>query len=150
MIADADGSTPLHWAACRGAPLDVMQALLHAHPAAASTPNVYGALPLQYAAYGAPLDVVELLLRAYPEAAYMASNYGYLPLHCATLYGVHAPLNVVVALLAVYPEAALVRNNNDDLPDLLSYPAHSIRAALAAASSARRAPALLAWARLRL
>ena len=42
-----------------------------------------------------------------------------------------------------------MRTNDGALPNLSRYPAHNIRAALAAASSARRAPALLAWHRLR-
>ena len=72
-IADAEeGRLPLHWAAnyrCR-APFEVMQVLLDARPAAASTPDVLGALPLHSAAInGEHADVVELLLRAYPEAA---------------------------------------------------------------------------------
>ena len=122
----------------------------HAHPAAVSMANVYGVLPLHGAAYnGQHADVVELLLRAYPEAAYVADTYGYLPLHFTALYGVHASLEVVVALLAAYPEAALVRANDGTLPNLSHYPPHDIRAALAAASSARRAPALLSWHRLR-
>ena len=79
----------------------------------------------------------------------MADNAGQLSFHYATLYGIHASLDVVVALLAAYPEAALVRTINGDLPDLSRYPPHDIRAALAAASAARRAPALLAWHRLR-
>ena len=79
----------------------------------------------------------------------MADEDGDLPLHRATLYSTPASLDVVAALLAVYPEAALVRNNDGRLPDLSRYPAHSIRAALAAASAARRAPALFAYVRLR-
>ena len=43
----------------------------------------------------------------------------------------------------------LSRNNDGHLPNLSRYPAPDIRAALAAASSARRAPALLAWHCLR-
>ena len=150
---DADGALPLHLAALHGAPLEVMQALLDAHPAAASTRDENGDLPLHWAAFHEGCaDVVELLLRAYPEAAYLTSIYGCLPLHDATLEeleGYPAPLEVVVALLAAYPEAALVRTNNGRLPNLSRYSAPDIRAALAAASSARRAPALLAWHRLR-
>ena len=150
-IADAYGELPLHAAAFCSAPLEVMRALLDAHPAAVSTPNVHGALPLHYTVFmEARIDVVELLLRAYPEAAYVANNNGWLPLHWATLHHPPASLDVVVALLAAYPEAALVRTNTGRLPDLSRrYPAHDIRAALAAASSARRAPALHAWHKLR-
>ena len=151
-IAGARGYLPLHWAASNEyrAPLEMMQALLDAHPAAVSTPNVRGALPLHWAVYKEALvDVVKLLLRAYPEAAYVATTYGDLPLHDATITPTTASLEVVVALLAAYPEAALVRENDGRLPDLSRYPPHAIRAALAAASAARRAPALLAWHRLR-
>ena len=146
------GWLPLYRAAFNFAPLEVMQALLGAHPAAVSTPSAGGTLPLHHAAFrGEHADVVELLLRAYPEAAYSTNINGNLPLNYATLTSPPASLEIVVALLAAYPEAALVRTNYGDRPDLsLSrYPAHRIRAALAAASSARRTPALLAWHRLR-
>ena len=70
-IANEFGAFPLYEAAGCGAPLAVMQALLHAHPAAVSTPNAFGRLPLHWAAYRGEraADVVELLLRAFPEGA---------------------------------------------------------------------------------
>ena len=124
-----------------------MQALLHPHPAAASTPAADGSLPLHIAAYHqAPLDIVQLLLHAHPQAAYTADNDGWLPLHYATLSSTPASVEVVAALLAEHAEAALLYTNDGRLPDLARYPATAITAALRAQAASRRGPAMLAWA----
>ena len=137
---------PLHYACAHYAPLAVVQALLHAHPAAASTPTVEGDLPLQVAAeYRAPLEVVQLLLHTYPEGASTAANDGCLPLHSATLFDSSASVEVVAALLAEHPEAALAYANDGRLPDLTRYPAAAIAAALRAQVADRRRPAMFAW-----
>jgi citrate lyase beta subunit len=99
-IADTFGWLPLHEAAYYRAPLEVMQALLDAHPVAVSTPTARGYLPLHCANEDAHVDAFKLLLRVFPEAAYAAYIYGSLPLYYATLYG-SASLEVVVALEAL-------------------------------------------------
>ena len=150
-IADQYGCLPLHDACAYQAPLAVVQALLHAHPAAASMPNMYG-FPLHYAAYDqAPLDVIQLLLRAYPKAAYTADIYGRLPQHHATLSPSYpGSVGVVAALLAVHPEAALMHDTWGELPNLARYPAAAIAAALRAQGAARRRLAMLAWVAARM
>ena len=136
-------------------PTAVVQALLHAHPAAASTPTHNGALPLHWAAcFQASLDVIQLLLRAYPEAAYtatMSTIYGMLPLHWATQsYTTPPSVEVVAALLAAHPEAALVHTNGGRLPNLARYPAAAIAAGLRVQAADRRRLAMLAWAAARM
>ena len=148
---DDDGGLPLHEAAAYQPPLDVIEALLRAHPDAASTPSLYGGiLPLHWAACShASLEVVTALLEAHPAAASTASFSGELPLHWAkTQFGTHASVDVATALLAAFPEGAAVRTNAADggrLPDLSAYPPPAILAALKAAAAARRWRAPIAW-----
>ena len=143
-LADAWGYLPLHRAAYKKPPLDVVAELLLAHPDAASTPDVDGDLPLHLAAEGrASLEVVTALLEAHPAAASKANIYGRLPLHYATWH--KASVGVVAALLAAYPEGAAVRDASGALPGSSRYPTPTILAALKAAAAARRWRAPIAW-----
>ena len=62
----------MHYAALRGAPVEVVRALLDAYPEGAGmTDIIYRSLPLHFAAAPhrgrAPVEVVRALLDAYPE-----------------------------------------------------------------------------------
>ena len=58
-VKDSDRMLPLHWAALNGAPVDVVDVLLAAYPAATAAKCIYGRLPLHYAIIGrASQDVV--------------------------------------------------------------------------------------------
>lgn len=109
------GNLPLHSAASFRAPLEVAEALLEAHPEAASMTNNYGNLALHFTAWKkGPLEVERLLLKVYPEGAAQKNNHGNLPLHYAAHY--NAPLEVVEALYHAYPEGALQKNNDNNTP----------------------------------
>ena len=76
---------PLHYAAEKQASVEVVQALLAAHPEAAKEKDGYGQLPLHSAvAYQASVEVVQRLLSAHPGAAKEKDGRGSLPLHCST------------------------------------------------------------------
>jgi len=106
-----DGWSALHHACDRRCPhVDVMEALLTAHPGAIVTTNDKGWTPLHRASRNkTPVDVVRLLLERYPElgrkAAGMRCGEGRSPLHYALLYD--APEGVVELLLRADPDAVL-------------------------------------------
>ncbi|KAG1669911.1 hypothetical protein FOA52_002437 [Chlamydomonas sp. UWO 241] len=78
------GKLPLHIAAGVGAPLDVVVALLAAHPAGAAATDKKGRLPLHdAAAEKAPLEVVAALLAAHPGGVAVTDKDGKLPLDLA-------------------------------------------------------------------
>lgn len=109
------GNLPLHSAASFRAPIEVQEALLEAHPEAASSTNNYGNLALHFTAWKkGPLECEKLLLKIFPEGAAQKNNHGNLPLHYAAHY--NAPLEVVEALYHAYPEGAAQKNNDNNTP----------------------------------
>lgn len=153
---------PLLTAAQCGAPIEVIDTLLRAFPAAAWTPCPAGWLPLHWAAMmHASANVVAALLAAFPAAASATNMYGTLPVHCATLNdeGGAASIDVVAQLLVAHPEGALVRcpidflfilgGGTQRLPDLSQYEPRAIhaavRAVLAEAAKRRRILAVASW-----
>jgi ankyrin repeat protein len=86
---DENGDTALHWVVFGNPPLDVIEALLNACPALASTPNDVGNLPIHVAAaYRASGNVVRALVKAYPEGCGIpASGKSTCALHLMCDYG---------------------------------------------------------------
>jgi len=100
-----DSRTPLHWAIYKGAPLEVMAALLEVWPHAAKEKDRYGDTPLLLACdRGAPVEVVAAVLEVWPHAAKQKDKYDRTPLHWACYKA--SPLKVVAALLKAWPGAA--------------------------------------------
>ena len=102
---------PLHYAALRGAPVEVVRALMDAYPEGARKTDDEGCLPLHFAA---TVEVVRALLDANPEGAGMADEDGRLPLHVAAAR--RAPVEVIRALLDAYPEGARKTDDYGNLP----------------------------------
>ena len=70
MAKDNDIKLPLHYAAEKQAPLEVIKALVEAYPEGAKEKDEDQMLPLHYAAQAqAPLEVIKALVEAYPEGA---------------------------------------------------------------------------------
>ena len=106
---------PLHYAAAKQAPLEVVAALLEAHKAGAAEKNSNGSLPLHYAAEKqAPLEVVAALLVAHKAGAAEKNSNGSLPLHWAAAN--KAPLEVVLALLEAHKAGAAEKDDKGMLP----------------------------------
>ena len=108
----------LHAACSRpDASLDLVDALLAAHPEAARAKDKSGDLPLHVAcASNAPIAIVRALLAVHPEAVSEAGNYGTRVLDAACSKGKDASLDLVAALLAARPEAACAKDKSGDLP----------------------------------
>ncbi|XRB25479.1 stage V sporulation protein K [Pseudoscourfieldia marina] len=85
------GDLPLHSAAARQPPLDVVDKLIEIHPdGVREKSNNFGALPLHYAVwYRAPLDVVRILIEKYPGAVHERSggDHSLLPIEWAERCG---------------------------------------------------------------
>lgn len=80
------------------------------YPAAASTPNQKGKIPLHYAAReGRSLAMVQYFLRAAPETVRIATTKGKLAVHFAAGDG-HAA--IASELLRYYPESAVVATSS--------------------------------------
>jgi hypothetical protein len=74
-------SVPLHVAYRRGAPIEVLIALLEAYPDATKTRNAYGNSPCHIACiYGTSSEGMKMLLRCNPDAASAMDQYGYTPI----------------------------------------------------------------------
>ena len=159
--------SPIMFALHFNPPLEVIKALLRAHPDAASMGDKFGQLPLHYAInrsrydVSPPLDIFLTLLDAHPAAASIHTRTG-LPLHNVVhrplgLYETPASIKLVAALLAAYPEAAAIEqvstyrlpDLSGRLPDFSAYPAADIFAELKNAAVERRSHAMLAWWRMR-
>jgi hypothetical protein len=75
--------SPLHVAIRKGAPVEVVTALLEAYPNATTTQNRYNSLPCHYACYnGISSEGMKMLLRCNPDAAGVANKYGETPMQC--------------------------------------------------------------------
>lgn len=81
---DADGLLPLHWAVAGGPPVEVVEALLKAHPKGASAVDSEGSNALHFAThYGANAAVVKLLLSANGKGIQQLDKHGRSPLYHA-------------------------------------------------------------------
>jgi hypothetical protein len=117
----------------------VIDALLKAFPAGASTPNSVGNLPLHQAAmWQAPPDSVELLLSHYAEGATVRNQYGSLPLHMAASN--QASVEVVKLLIEAYPDALHLQNDDGMTPLDLALADESASEAIIALLEGRPAP----------
>ena len=96
-----------------GTPLEDIERLLRAAPAAALAADQQGKLPLHVAAFQGRTDVVRLLLAAAPATATATAAHLFTPLHCAAFHG-HA--DTVSLLLEAAPAAALARDANGRTP----------------------------------
>jgi hypothetical protein len=77
---------PLHTAIRRGAPVEVVTALLEAYPDATTIGNYYKRLPCHLACYvGISSEGIKMLLRCNPDAAEAITSYGRTPMHCLKL-----------------------------------------------------------------
>ena len=96
--------------------VQVLNAMLDAHPRAIRLDSEGGRLPLHTACAGrATPRCVSLLLRAYPAASRHRNKDGFLPLHLAAHWGVSHP-NVAITLLKAYPDATVGRNRWERTP----------------------------------
>jgi hypothetical protein len=77
---------PLRAAICRGAPVEVVTALLEAYPDATTIRNFCDGLPCHSACfYGISSEGMKMLLRCNPEAAGVIGNCGRTPMDCLDL-----------------------------------------------------------------
>jgi hypothetical protein len=80
-------SLPLHVAIERGAPIEVVTALLEAYPDATTIPNRHNHLPCHLACYyGISSEGMKMLLRCNPDAAGVINDYGRTPMQCLNAY----------------------------------------------------------------
>ncbi|KAL7571736.1 hypothetical protein ACA910_002835 [Epithemia clementina (nom. ined.)] len=112
----AAGFTPLHYACERQPPLEVVQALIAAHPVGVLTRTMPGgALPLHIACtWYASTQVVQALLCADQGACQVTDELGNVALHSACFSGID--LEVVEALTTADPQAVLCRNHQGSRP----------------------------------
>lgn len=98
---------PLHVACSRRAPLNVVDAILQAHPRAVEmTETTFKRLPLHIACqFEAHPDIIELLLTHNPQGSLQPDNLARLPIHYACSNGAHP--EVVKLLLASNPMSAM-------------------------------------------
>jgi ankyrin repeat protein len=110
------GSAPLHTAISNGAPLYAIQALVQANPPSVAYANIYGNLPLHFAAWkkNTALQVVAFLLQYYPQGACIANKAGDLPLHYATNF--KASVETVQLIYQAHPAAIHVQNKKGKTP----------------------------------
>ena len=96
---------PLH-TACRKRPsLELISAMLQAHPNGVQIADAKGRLPLHWAAERrADVAVVDVLLAAHPQGAKVTDVEGWLPLHYAAAN--RADIAVVSALICAHPDGA--------------------------------------------
>jgi hypothetical protein len=102
--------SPLNVAICRGAPVEVVTALLEAYPNATTirNRNHHNNLPCHYAClYGISSEGMKMLLRCNPNAADVANTY-------ACLYGISS--EGMKMLLRCNPNAADVANSGGMTP----------------------------------
>jgi hypothetical protein len=78
---------PLHVACRKGAPVEVVTALLEAYPDATTIRNDYSDLPCHYAyCYGISSEGMKMLLRCNPDAADVTNHCGRTPMQCLKLF----------------------------------------------------------------
>mmetsp|Transcript_9219 Transcript_9219/g.19874 ORF Transcript_9219/g.19874 Transcript_9219/m.19874 type:complete len:759 (-) Transcript_9219:120-2396(-) len=112
----SSGFTPLHYACERQPPLEVVQALIAAHPVGVLTRTMPGgALPLHIAStWYAGTEIVQALLSADQGACQVTDELGNVALHSACFSG--AELGVVEALTGADPQTVLLRNHQGSRP----------------------------------
>uniref|UniRef100_A0A7S4S476 Uncharacterized protein n=1 Tax=Ditylum brightwellii TaxID=49249 RepID=A0A7S4S476_9STRA len=109
------GSTLLHRACEKKAPLKVLSWLLKECPEDAKEKDSLGKTPFHCACEkSATLEFVSLLLKAYPEAAKMKDNDGMTPLHYECENG--ASTDIVLLLLNAFPEAVAEKDDEGRTP----------------------------------
>lgn len=104
---DDHNSTPLHIACWSNPPLDVIRALLDAHPQGLKAKDVHGDTPLHIAVSNpmTRVDLVQTLVDACPDALSIANREGLMPLHAACRYSPKQD-DTIALLVEAYAEAA--------------------------------------------
>jgi len=107
---------PLHYACILKAPIDLVNALLEAHPEAALAQcQEYDMLPLHLALqHGSGLDIVEALLQSNKKSVTVTDSFDLLPLHLACTKG--ANISVITALVKANPKACEAMDHNGHTP----------------------------------
>mmetsp|Transcript_14100 Transcript_14100/g.29659 ORF Transcript_14100/g.29659 Transcript_14100/m.29659 type:complete len:305 (+) Transcript_14100:117-1031(+) len=107
---------PIHVACSLHAPVEVIRAIVRAHPQCVSlAESSFKRLPLHIACqFAARIDVIEYLSQMYASGTMAADLLGRLPLHYACSNG--APLDVVDALIKVNPSSVLYADYNGWIP----------------------------------
>jgi hypothetical protein len=78
---------PLHVAILRGAPVEVVTALLEAYPDATKIGNHYIYLPCHSACcYGISSEGMKMVLRCFPDVTVLANNSGQTPMQCLSAW----------------------------------------------------------------
>ena len=89
--------------------------LIELHPEQVTTGDVYGMLPIHYAAlYGASVEVVKYFVKIDPQCLEKKTNNGSLPLHFAAMNKDNHHL--IPYLLATFPESVEVLNDDNYTP----------------------------------
>ena len=111
------GFLPLHYACERRPPVEVVDALISACPAAVATRSMPGGcLPLHIACtWYAPAGAVNALLVSDRSSCKVQDELGNVALHSACFSGTAS--EVVESLLRAYPKASLSRNHQGSLPE---------------------------------
>jgi hypothetical protein len=106
-VPTGPGPWPLHLAAARGAPVDIVALLCESRPGEAAAPDGAGRTPLHFAAgAGAQPPLMRAWLAAAPAAATSRDARGWAPLHCAAAVGGRCGVESLRMLLAAAPAAA--------------------------------------------
>jgi ankyrin repeat protein len=106
-IINPDGDTALHLAVELECDVDVLRLLISANPAAVSTANDVGMLPLHMACFPRRntteiVKIVEELLLVYPDGVHVENSEMFLPVHIAAQY---STVDVLKLLINLHPES---------------------------------------------
>jgi len=111
-------NVPLHTAISHNAPINVIQALVFAHPPMCAYRNKFGNTPLHFALWKNKgkdsLEVVSFLINYYPGATRIANNTNSYPLHWAAKF--KAPVSIIQLVYKSFPQAVRKKNNKDETP----------------------------------
>lgn len=118
-VRDRNGKLPLHVAAERGAPVEILNRLMFPH--AVNIPDVFGSLPIHYACIAkSPLRTIQYLVRKGGADMLRKPNMeGCLPLHSVLKRestSRQIPFETIQYLVNAYPESLMLRTRNGDLP----------------------------------
>jgi len=118
-VKDRNGRLPLHVAAKRGAPVEILNRLMF--PCAVNVPDHFGSLPIHYACEAkSPLRTIQYLVRKGGAGMLRKPNMeGCLPLHSilkteSTSHQI--PFETIQYLVNAYPESLMLRTRHGDLP----------------------------------
>lgn len=122
-VQDSNGMLPLHIAAGRGAPSEILDELVFPH--ALSVPDVSGSLPIHHASKAtSPLEAIKYLVGSGGmETTRKRNNGGCLPLHLLLVKNDSSDepsLEMVKYMVGTYPESCSTRNLDGDLPITLA------------------------------